>query len=202
TQARQALELLGRRMKEMPDAARDDAQKVLGLEGEIVKRGRSILERKITALRIRCHANYHLGEALYTGKDFVIIDFEGNPARPWSDRRRKRAALRDVATMLRSFQYAALTSVTKGNIRPEDALALRPWVRFWSFWVSVMFVKAYLDGAGQAAFLPKTRAEMTALLDFYLLKRAIQELHYDLHNFPERVPIPLQGLLQLLEEVH
>jgi maltose alpha-D-glucosyltransferase/alpha-amylase len=202
TQARQAYELLGRCVMDMPDAVRDDAQKLLGLEGEVVKRGRSILERKITALRIRCHANYHLGEALYTGKDFVILDFEGNPARPWSDRRRKRGALRDVATMLRSFQYAALTAVTKGNIRPEDVSTLRPWVRFWILWVSVTFVKAYLQVAGQAAFLPKTRAELAVLLDFYLLKRAVQELHYDLHNFPERVHIPLQGLLQLLEEVH
>src|SRR5262249_7080373 len=160
TQARQAYDLLGRRIKDMPDAMRDDAQKLLGLEGEVVKRGRTILERKITALRIRCHANYHLGEALYTGKDFVIIDFEGNPTRPLSDRRRKRGALRDVATMLRSFQYAALSAVTKGNIRPEDVSTLRPWVRFWNLWVSVTFLKGYLQAAGPAAFLPKTRAEL------------------------------------------
>jgi maltose alpha-D-glucosyltransferase/alpha-amylase len=81
-------------------------------------------------------------------------------------------------------------------------LTLQPWVRFWSLWVSVTFVKAYLQTAGQAAFLPKTRAELAALLDFYLLKRAVRELHYDLGNFRDRLHIPLQGLLQLLEEVH
>jgi maltose alpha-D-glucosyltransferase/alpha-amylase len=201
-QARQAFELLGQRVKDLPDAVRTDAQQLLGLEGEIVKRARSILERKLTALRIRCHANYHLGEVLYTGKDFVIIDFEGDSTRPWSDRRRKRAALRDVATMLRSFHYAALSAVRKGNIRPEDVTALQPWVRFWNLWVSVTFVKAYLEAAGQAPFLPKTRAELAALLDFYLLKRAVHELRYDLTHFPDRVHIPLQGLLQLLEEAH
>jgi maltose alpha-D-glucosyltransferase/alpha-amylase len=201
-QARQVFELLGQRLPDLPDSLRADAQKLLGLEGELVKRARSMLERKITALRIRCHGNYHLGEVLWTGKDFVIIDFEGDPSRPWSDRRRKRAALRDVATMLRSFHYAALSAVTKGNVRPEDVAVLRPWVRFWNLWVSVTFVKAYLLTAAQAAFLPKTRAELGVLLDFYLVKRAVQELRYDLHNFPDRVHIPIQGLLQLLEEAH
>jgi maltose alpha-D-glucosyltransferase/alpha-amylase len=199
TQARQAFELLGQRLKGFSDPVREDAQKLLGLEGELVKRAHSILEWKVTALRIRCHANYHLGEVLYTGKDFVIIDFEGDTTRPWSDRRRKRGALRDVATMLRSFHYAALSAMTKGNIRPDDVSALQPWVRFWNVWVSVTFVKAYLDAAAQAPFLPKTRSELAALLDFYLLKRAIQELRYDLDNFPERIHIPLQGLLPLLE---
>jgi maltose alpha-D-glucosyltransferase/alpha-amylase len=201
-QARQTFELLGRLVKDLPERVRDNAQKLLALEGELIKRARAILGWKITALRIRCHANYHLGEALYTGKDFVIIDFEGDPTRPWSDRRRKRAALRDVATMLRSFHYAAQSAATRGNIRPEDVSTLQPWVRFWNLWVSVMFVKAYLQTAGQATFLPKTRAELAALLDFYLLKRAVRELHYDLDNFRDRLHIPLQGLLQLLEEVH
>jgi maltose alpha-D-glucosyltransferase/alpha-amylase len=199
TQARQTFELLGRQLKSLPEAVRDTVQKLLGLEGELVKRARSIMDWKVTALRIRCHGNYHLGEVLYTGKDFVIIDFEGDPTRPRSDWRRKRPALRDVATMLRSFHYAALTTVTKGNIRPEDASALQPWVRFWTVWVCVTFVKAYLEAAAQAAFLPKNRAEVAALLDFYLLRRAVQELRYDLTNFPERLHIPIQGLLQLLE---
>ena len=202
TQARRAFGLLAQRLKDLPEAARDDAQKVLGMEAGLVKRVRSMLEGKVTALRIRCHGNYHLGEVLYTGKDFVIIDFEGDPSRPRSDRRRKRAALRDVATMLRSFHYAALSAVRKGNVRPEDVATLQPWIRFWNLWVAVTFLKAYLQAAGQASFLPKTRAELASLLDFYLLKRAVQELRYDLDNFPERMHIPLQGLLQLLEETH
>ena len=197
--ARQTFELLGRQLKDLPEAVRDAAQTLLGLEGELIKRARAIMDWKVTALRIRCHGNYHLGEVLYTGKDFVLLDFEGDPSRPPSDRRRKRAALRDVATMLRSFHYAALSAVRKGNIRPEDALALQPWIRFWRLWVSVTFLKAYLDATAHPTFLPKTRAELAALLDFYLLKRAIQELRYDLANFPERVHIPVQGLLQLLE---
>jgi len=202
TQARQAFEALTQRAGDLSSSVHEDTQKLLGLEGEVVKRARSILVGKVTAMRIRCHANYHLGEVLYTGKDFVIIDFEGDPMRPWSDRRRKRAALRDVSTMLRSFHYAALTALTKGNIRPEDIPVLQPWSRFWKLWVSVTFLKAYLQTAATAKFLPKTRAELAMLLDFFLLKRAVQELRYDLIHCPDRVHIPIQGLLQLLEETH
>jgi maltose alpha-D-glucosyltransferase/alpha-amylase len=202
TQARQAFEILGQRVQELPEALREEARKLLGLEGEIVKRARAIVERKITALRIRCHANYHLGEVLYTGKDFVLIGFEGDASRSGSDRRRKRGALRDVATMLRSFQDAALSAATRGNIRPEDVAVLQPWAHFWIFWVWVTFLKAYLETAGQAAYLSKSRGELAMLLDFYLVKTAVQQLRYDVDHFPERLPISVRGLLRLLEEVH
>src|SRR5262249_24012435 len=197
TQARQAFEALGQRVQELPEALREDTRKLLGLEGELVKRARAIVERKVTAPRVRCHANYHLGEVLYTGKDFVIIGFEGDASRPGSDRRRKRGALRDVATMLCSFQDAALSAVTRGNIRPEDVAVLQPWAHFWIVWVWVTFLKAYLETAGQAAYLPKSRGELAMLLDFYLLKTAVQQLRYDVNNFPERLPISVRGLLRL-----
>jgi maltose alpha-D-glucosyltransferase/alpha-amylase len=202
TQARQVFEFLSQQLKDLPEAAREDAQQLLSLEGELLKRARSILEQKITALRIRCHANYHLGEVLFTGKDFVILDFEGDPSRSRSDRRRKRSGLRDVASMLHSFHYAALSALNKGSVRPEDRVPLQPWVRSWHLWVSVAFVKAYLQGASEAAFLPKTRAELGVLLDFYLVKRALQDVHDELENSPDRVRIPLQGLLQVLQASH
>jgi maltose alpha-D-glucosyltransferase/alpha-amylase len=202
TQAHLTFELLTQRLPDLPEDIRENAQRLLSLQAGLIKRARVILERKVTALRIRGHGNYHLGEVLYTGKDFVLIDFEGDTTRPLSDRRRKRAALRDVASMLRSFHYAARAAMSKGNIRLEDISVLEPWARFWSLWVCVTFVKAYLDSAAQASFLPKTRGELAALLDFYLLKRAVGELRYHLDNVPQRVHIPLQGLLQLLEENH
>src|SRR5262249_49187432 len=104
TQARQVLDFLSKHLPELPGETHAAAQHLLALEGEILKRARRILEHKITALRIRCHANYHLGEVLFTGKDFVLTDFEGDPLRSGSDRRRKRSGLRDVASMLRSLQ--------------------------------------------------------------------------------------------------
>src|SRR5436853_4934333 len=113
---------------------------------------KKILEQKMNGQKIRCHGDYHLGQVLVTGKDFSIIDFEGEPARPLSERRIKRSPLRDVAGMLRSFDYAshaALSHEASGAIfRPEDADRLEPWARFWAGWVSAAFLRSYLALAG------------------------------------------------------
>src|SRR5207245_305566 len=122
---------------------------------------------------IRCHGDYHLTQVLYTGKDLVLIDLEGEAGRPLSERRRKLSPLRDVASMLRSFHYAAHVALRDGGLRSEDAPALAPLARFWYLWVSVAFVKAYLAAAATATFLPAPEEGLGALLDFYLLKRAV-----------------------------
>src|SRR5262249_10722619 len=124
---------------------------------------------------------------------------EGTPQRPLSARRRKRSPLRDVACMLRSFHYVSLAAVSRGGIRPEDVPALEPWRHFWQLWVSVAFLKAYLAGVGQAPFLPQSREELNTLLAFDLLKRTGVELRDDLLHRPERVQVPLEGWLQLLD---
>ncbi|HLH73542.1 MAG TPA: maltose alpha-D-glucosyltransferase, partial [Chloroflexota bacterium] len=120
-------------------------------EGINLQRFRSIVDHKINASRIRCHGDYHLGQVLYTGKDFMIIDFEGEPARPISERRIKRSPMIDVAGMLRSFHYAAstglLSAAEMGALRPEDLGTIEPWVRFWQVWVSAAFLKHYLTTA-------------------------------------------------------
>ena len=86
-------------------------KEVLAAEQEILAREKRLLDRRTNAAKIRIHGDYHLGQLLYTGKDFVILDFEGEPARPLSDRKLKRSALRDVAGMMRSFQYAAYSAL-------------------------------------------------------------------------------------------
>jgi len=154
-------------------------------------------------MRIRCHGDYHLGQVLYTGKDFVIIDFEGEPARPISERRIKRSPLRDVAGMLRSFHYAAYARLfaqqEAGLIRSEDFSYLESWVEFWHTWVSVLFLKAYLEVAAQGGFLPRTNEELQVLIDIYLLEKAIYELGYELNNRPEWIRIPVRGILRQLK---
>jgi len=198
----QVLQLLRQRLPEIPEELQDEAQQLLGLEETILQRFQSILDWKSTAMLIRCHGDYHLGQVLYTGKDLVIIDFEGEPARPLSERRIKRCALRDVAGMLRSFHYAAYATLfnhrVSVTVRPEDMAALEPWARFWYRWVSAVFLKAYLTEASQVPFLPQGRDELQVLLDAHLLEKAIYELGYELNNRPDWIRIPLQAILDLV----
>ena len=156
--------------------------------------------RKIEATIIRCHGDYHLAQVLYTGRDFVIFDLEGEPSRPLSTRRLKRSPLRDVAGMIRSFHFAAYAVLFGqwGALRPEDFGLLDPWARYWHRWTAAAFLRAYLDAAGDAAFIPKERQDMALLLDSYLLEKALYEVSQELQNRPDWVRIPLQGVLQLV----
>jgi maltose alpha-D-glucosyltransferase/alpha-amylase len=193
------LQLLRGRLKELSGPVRQDAGTVLDLEAEIFRRFRALLERKITGKRLRVHGDYHLGQVLYTGKDFVTIDFEGEPARSLSERRLKRSALRDVAGMLRSFHYAAHHAIFAREFRPEDLPALEKWAHFWQLWVSAAFLQCYQEVAGSGAFLPHHPEEFQILLEAFCLEKALYELGYELNNRPAWVQLPLRGILQLLE---
>ncbi len=127
SQVRQALESLRKYLKETPDELRKTAQEVLDREADLLDRARSILTRRIAAQQTRIHSDYHLAQLLFTGRDFVVADFEGDPLRPLTDRRHKRSPLRDVASMLRSFDFATQNALTEGQLRPEDAIRLGPW---------------------------------------------------------------------------
>jgi maltose alpha-D-glucosyltransferase / alpha-amylase len=192
----QVFRLMRDKEREVPQAIQ-----LLDLEGAVVERFRRLLDTKIEAQRIRVHGDYHLGQVLYTGKDFVIIDFEGEPARPLSERRIKRTPLRDVAGMLRSFHYAAYTALFgPGAATPqENPSFLEAWILFWYQWVTSAFLRSYVDAAAQGSFLPRTRREIEVLLDSLLLEKAIYELRYELNNRPDWVNIPIAGILQLLE---
>jgi maltose alpha-D-glucosyltransferase/alpha-amylase len=196
------MQLLRRRAKNLPDAIRPEAQQVLDQEAEILRRFHSLLEGKISARRTRTHGDYHLGQVLYTGKDFMIIDFEGEPARTLQERRVKRSPLQDVAGMLRSFHYAAYAAyfeqASQGVVQPKGQAGLEAWARYWHLWVSVAFLQTYLQVADSAAFMPETVDEVKILLDAYLLEKAVYELGYELNNRPDWVKIPLQGILQTL----
>ncbi len=197
------LQVLRRRLKQIPEAAVSAAEKVVGLQEQILARLRPVFQKPLSAMRIRCHGDYHLGQVLYTGKDFMIIDFEGEPARPLSERRIKRSPLRDVAGMLRSFDYATYAALfqqrEQGVIQPSQVKDLEPWTKYWYKWVSAVFLKAYLDIVGQSNLLPKDKAELEMLLEAHLLEKAIYEVGYELNNRPDWVKIPLEGILQLIQ---
>jgi maltooligosyltrehalose trehalohydrolase len=200
----EAFRLLRQRLAELPEAVRGEAQKVLALEAEVVGSAQAVSQRPMSALRIRTHGDYHLGQVLYTGEDFVITDFEGEPARSLQERQLKHSPLKDVAGMLRSFHYAAYAGLfnqdNQGMSAPSEApTAFEPWAQMWYVWVSAAFLQTYLAYAGAVSVLPPTREECQALLNAYLLEKAIYELGYELNNRPDWVGIPLRGILQLWE---
>jgi maltose alpha-D-glucosyltransferase / alpha-amylase len=193
----QVFRLLRNKSQQIPQAIQ-----ILDLEEVVLSRFRQIVDRRIEAVRIRAHGDFHLGQVLYTGRDFVIIDFEGEPARPLSERRIKRSPLRDVAGMIRSFHYAAYTALrikTGAPTRSENPSFLEPWVLFWYTWVSAQYLHSYLEGAVWAGILPSSMPEIEVLLDALLLEKAIYELRYEINNRPDWVRIPIQGILHLLE---
>jgi maltose alpha-D-glucosyltransferase/alpha-amylase len=200
--ATQTLQLLRDRLKDLPDELQEDAQKVLDLQESITDRFRLIRNQRISAARIRCHGDYHLGQVLYTGKDFVIIDFEGEPARSLSERRIKRCPLRDVAGMIRSFHYAAHSALLdQSSLAPEpgDSPTLQRWAEFWYTWVSSAFLRSYLNGMEHTSLLPGDHEQLRILFDAYLLEKAIYEIGYELNNRPDWLKVPLEGILQLMK---
>jgi maltose alpha-D-glucosyltransferase / alpha-amylase len=203
-QADQKIQLLQDRLKTLPEEARKLADRIIEKRSQITRFSRSILNRKIDARRIRCHGDFHLGQLLYTGKDFVIIDFEGEPARLLSQRRIKHVSLRDVAGMLRSFHYAAHAPLfgKAGSIRPEDIARLENWAQFWYVCVGATFLKSYLEMSAAAPFLPKSLDDMRVLLDISMLDKSFYELGYELNNRPAWIKIPLKGILYMLESHH
>ena len=197
--ARTTFDLLRRRLNSLPEPVREEARAVMALEEPLLRQARAVIDRKIPMSRFRIHGDYHLGQVLFTGKDFVIVDLEGEPSRSISERRFKRSPLRDVAGMIRSFEYASAYAVRQGPVRTEDIPALRPWARLWQRWASASFLRGYFEASGDADYLPKGADATAAMLNFYLLDKAIYELRYELNNRPDWVPIPLQGVRRLLE---
>jgi maltose alpha-D-glucosyltransferase / alpha-amylase len=196
--------LLAKERRDFPDDVRALADAVIAAQKTLMDRFHSVVDRRLSGMRIRTHGDYHLGQLLYTGKDFVIIDFEGEPARPMSERRLKRSALRDAAAMLRSFHYAAHSAVrsqvSAGIVRPEHVERVEGWARYWVAWASAAYLRGYMEAANSAPILPQTPEEVEVLLNAFLLEKALYEIAYELNNRPDWVRIPLTGVLQLLEE--
>jgi maltose alpha-D-glucosyltransferase/alpha-amylase len=158
-----------------------------------------VTRTKIRANRIRCHGDLHLGQVLNTGGDFVIIDFEGEPARSLSESAYKRCPLRDVMGMIRSFSYATESTLRGGRYRSQDIVKLQPWARAWEDLVSESYLHAYLSAAAGASFIPSQPEHIDLLLSFYGIEKAIYEIAYEMDNRPDWLAIPVTGLETLLE---
>jgi maltose alpha-D-glucosyltransferase / alpha-amylase len=194
--------LLRRNMDAVPDRYRDLAHRVLGIEQEAVTSLRPVHATLIDAKRIRCHDNYHLEQLLYTGKDFLVVNFEGDPTRSFGERRIKHSSLYDIASMLRSFDQvsaaALMQQVAIGALDDTDMDSIIPWSSFWSRWVSAAFLKRYFQALGKTDLLPDDLNESAVLLKANLIGRCFHELGSDLLNRPNWVGVPLRSILQIV----
>ncbi|RMD59326.1 MAG: alpha-amylase, partial [Nitrospirae bacterium] len=192
--AEDVFSLLSHNIDRLHISIRDDAISLLALRDEIKACYRPI--ENIEFMKMRIHGDYHLGQVLFTGDDFVIIDFEGEPIKPLSLRRMKYSPFVDVAGMLRSLHYAAYTVLySKREYRGLEAAAER-----WYDYACSLFLKSYIKTMSDSACIPENRDDMSHLLKIFLLDKAVYEIGYELNNRPDWVLIPIKGVLRIIQE--
>ncbi len=199
-QINNTLDALKRSLSQLADLTADDAALILSQRIDLFARAHAITAGNPTASggRIRIHGDYHLGQVLRAKNDYVILDFEGEPARSLEDRRRKQSPLKDVAGMLRSFSYAAWAALAAfRQRRPDDARNLEPWTRLWENAAAGQFLSAYRSTIAVRPGLLPAPEQAQLLLNAYTLEKALYELLYELNNRPTWVRIPLSGILAL-----
>ena len=193
-----SLDQLAARLASLDDVSRVKAGRVLAAREALLGRFDAIRALDEAGMRIRIHGDYHLGQVLRTEEDFVILDFEGDPAQAISERRARQSPLKDVAGMIRSFGYAAYAALFAFGVHaPHDYTALEPWSGTWEYWAADAFLKGYLAGAG-GGLLPRDPRARDALLSAFTLDKALRELAYELHNRPDWVRVPLAGVDKLI----
>ncbi len=190
---RDTLALLERRLGELPVPVREEAQAALAWRDALALRIDATRAPDAGLAKTRHHGDYHLGQVLVASNDFVIIDFEGEPARPLAERRAKHSALRDVAGMLRSFGYARWTALERAARDGKDAAKLAPLAAGWEAQARGAFLAGYDEVARGAGLHPSLDA-VRGLVELFELEKALYELRYELDNRPAWVRVPLAGI--------
>jgi maltose alpha-D-glucosyltransferase/alpha-amylase len=191
--------LLKANLSRLPDDAVETGGLVMSKRRDIISRFQKLALVKSKLVRTRIHGDYHLGQVLRAKADFVILDFEGEPARTLAERRQKQLPLKDVAGMLRSFHYAAFSGLAKHiTRRPEDQQQMEPWAKLWVSAVEQEFLRIYRETAAGTPVAPHSDQDFQLVLDAHVLDKALYELGYELNNRPDWIRIPLAGILSLL----
>ena len=207
---RATMQALALRTAGLTDGALTLANALLSREADVLRLFHQLTSRPIRAPRIRCHGDYHLGQVLWTGKDFVIIDFEGEPLRSIGERRLKRSPLKDVAGMVRSFDYVAWTALRRHwELLPPDANQQtrdrdERGAVVWSAWFGREFVRAYASHVRglRPELIPANVADAELVLRSWVLEKALYEVRYELNSRPDWVDIPLRAVTTILAQAH
>ena len=191
---------LTKALKNLPEESREEVKGVLEKQQQLLKHLHLLTEKKISAKKIRIHGNYALRQALFTGKDFIIKDFAGDPGHTVGERRLKRSPLRDVAGMLLSFYYAAYAPfLLPGEIPGKEIAGLAPWIELWYAYTAGAFLNGYLSAVEGSQLLPAPREETDALLRIFLMEKTILALDSESSARPDWAFVPARFLRRLIE---
>jgi maltose alpha-D-glucosyltransferase/alpha-amylase len=186
----------------LPEAARAPAERVIAARERLETAIRRLAPDTVAAVKCRHHGDYHLGQVLAVQNDFYIIDFEGEPSRAPALRRRKNSPLRDVAGMIRSFDYAVSAAVRQiAETRPASLPRAGELAQSWRQRAVDGFRAAYRKATRGSPVYPANKLQGKALIDFFTLEKAVYEVTYELANRPDWVSIPLTGILRLLDKL-
>jgi maltose alpha-D-glucosyltransferase / alpha-amylase len=200
SEALETLDKLERDRRHLPDRAGERAEQLLGRRDQLIGLIGSLLPDDVAAQKTRFHGDYHLGQVIVVQNDFFIVDFEGEPSRPLAARRGKSSPLRDVAGMMRSFDYAAVAAVRHlAETRPAAEPRMTQLAEAWRQRAVDGFRAAYRKTMRGCAAYPVSKKQARDMVAFFTLEKAIYEVGYELANRPAWVDIPLDGILRILD---
>ncbi|EKD25966.1 MAG: hypothetical protein ACD_79C01427G0001, partial [uncultured bacterium] len=198
---RKTISSLSDKIKSFDPNIRILAENIINNEKIFLAKIKKLLDIKIDCFRIRIHGDYHLGQLLYNGKDFYIIDFEGEPLRPIGERKLKKTAIRDIVGMVRSFQYAVYHTLYKSStFREEDIVYLKNWGGVWYEYIFRYFIRGYFQKATNTQLLPESEEQFALIMEAFLIDKLFYEINYELNNRMDWIIIPLKGLTDLIEK--
>jgi maltose alpha-D-glucosyltransferase/alpha-amylase len=181
------------------EADRQLIDQVLGLRPTLRNRLSELVSSDLDNLNIRHHGDFHLGQMLIVKDDIFIIDFEGEPRRPHSERRRKGPAARDVAGLVRSIDYSATAALDRVlKISPDEHGKLAAALADWRDRATSTFLAAYREAMTHPRLWPAKQQAAERLLDFFLIEKAFYEIEYELAHRPDWLRVPLTGMLRIL----
>jgi maltose alpha-D-glucosyltransferase/alpha-amylase len=201
-QAELAFDALESFRKTEDESLRELVESIAKRKGECLAAIQALTKGKITASKTRIHGDYHLGQVLVAEHDFFIIDFEGEPRRSLAERRLKSSPLKDVAGMLRSYEYAAWAALFALAEHEADATTtMGPLAFEWRQCVQETFIASYFEAIEGCPSFPSDRAEANRLLDLFILEKALYEIGYEAANRPGWIRIPIAGLRTVLDSL-